>query len=148
MTDRKTTMTPAATTVSLTRLYVLRAMYLFVAGGLAFAIWPAIISHTPGWPLMNGVVACLLGAVSLGAALGLRYPLQMLPVLLFELVWKLLWLGAVALPLWAGGQMDARTMQTVWECLLGVALLPLVVPWGYVVDRYVRQPGDRWGRAA
>lgn len=133
--------------VSLTRLYVLRATYLFVAGGLAFAIWPNIISHEPGWPLMNGVVACLLGAVSLGALLGLRYPLQMLPVLLFELVWKLLWLGAVALPLWAGGQMDARTMQTVWECLLGVVLVPLVVPWRYLIEHYVRQPGDRWGRA-
>ncbi len=134
--------------VSLTRLYVLRATYLFVAGGLAFAIWPAILSHSPDWPLMNGVVACLLGAVSLGAVLGLRYPLQMLPVLLFELVWKLLWLGAVALPLWGAGQMDARTMQTVWECLLGVVLVPLVMPWRHVVDRYVRHPGDRWRRAA
>lgn len=139
-------MTPAVANVSLTRLYVLRSTYLFVAVGLAFAIWPNIISHAATWPLMNGVVACLLGAVSLGALLGLRYPLQMLPVLLFELVWKLLWLGAVALPLWAGGQMDARTMQTVWECLLGVGLVPLVVPWGYVVDHYVRRPGDRWGR--
>jgi hypothetical protein len=28
--------------------------------------------------------------------------------------------------------------------LLGVVLVPLVVPWGYVFRQYVRAPGDPW----
>ena len=32
--------------------------------------------------------------------LGIRYALQMLPVLLFEIAWKLIWMTVVVLPLW------------------------------------------------
>ena len=42
----------------------------------------------------------MLVALSLLWFLGLRYPLQMLPVLLFELAWKLIWMIVVVLPLW------------------------------------------------
>jgi hypothetical protein len=37
---------------------------------------------------MRGVVRSVLAAVSLLAVLGIRYPLKMLPLLFFELVWK------------------------------------------------------------
>jgi hypothetical protein len=131
------------TGISLWRLYLLRAAYLLVAGGLAVAIWPAIIDHEPGWPLMNGVVAAMLGALSLLAALGLRYPLQMLPVLLFEIVWKAIWLSAVALPLWSADAIDARSWQTVTDCLVAVPLI-LAIPWDYVVSNYVKGKGERW----
>ena len=61
-------------------------------------MWPSLIRHDRSWPLMEGVATCMLVAMSLLALLGLRYPLQMLPVLLFEVAWKLIWLGAVVLP--------------------------------------------------
>jgi hypothetical protein len=117
------------THVSLLRLYLLRATYLFVVVGLGLMVWPSILNHTPAWPLMNGVVSCLLGGVSILAVLGIRYPLQMLPVLLFELIWKSIWLISVALPLWSAGQMDARTWSTVIDCLVGVTVMPVVIPW-------------------
>jgi hypothetical protein len=133
------------TDVSLFRLYALRAGYLLIAVGLATTVWPAVINHSPQWPLMNGVVSTLLAAVSVLAAVGIRHPLQMLPVLLFELLWKSIWLIAVALPLWSANQLDARTWETVRDCLLGAILIP-VIPWRYVVSQYVTKPGDRWGR--
>lgn len=131
------------TDISMTRLYALRAGYLLVGGGLAVTIWPTLVSHDADWPLMNGVVGAMLGAVSLLALLGLRYPLQMLPVLLFELVWKTLWLSLVALPLWLSGQLDERTMATITDCAVAVVLIPLI-PWRHVVARYIRAPGTPW----
>ena len=133
--------------VSLFRLYLLRATYLFVAVGLAMTVWPPVLHHTKAWPLMNGVVWCLLAAVSILAAWGIRYPLQMLPVLLFELIWKSIWLISVALPLWSAGEMDARTSSTVVDCFVGVILMPIVIPWSYVFVNYVKKPGDRWRSA-
>ena len=135
------------TPVSLFRLYLLRATYLFVAVGLALTVWPSVLHHTKAWPLMSGVVSCLLAAVSILAALGIRYPLQMLPVLLFELLWKAIWLISVALPLWTAGEMDARTSSTVVDCLVGVVLMPIAIPWRYVFLNYVKRPGAPWRSA-
>jgi len=36
--------------------------------------------------------------MSLLAFLGLRYPVRMLPILLLEVNWKLIWIGTVAIP--------------------------------------------------
>jgi hypothetical protein len=125
----------------------LRAAYLFVVVGLGFTIWPTILRHSESWPLMNSVVSSLLAGVSVLAAWGLRYPLQMLPVLLFELIWKSIWLIAVALPIWSGDRMDERTWATVIDCLVGVVVMPLAIPWGYVWTNYIARPGDPWTRS-
>ena len=132
--------------VSLFRLYLLRAMYLLVSIGLGLVIWPQILFPSQPWELKQGVVVCMLAAFQLMAMLGLRYPLQMLPVLLWELSWKVLWLGVVALPQWWSGTIDAATRATALDCLW-VVILPFVIPWGYVVTHYLKKPGERW-RAA
>ena len=42
------------------------------------------------------------------------------------------------------GQIDAARQETLVECLMGVVLVPIAVPWGYVVRQFVRAPGERW----
>ena len=129
--------------VSIFRLYVLRATYLFVAAGLGFTIWPVIIGHTSVLPLWRGVGCSMLGAVSLLALLGIRYPLMMLPVLFFELIWKAVWLIFISLPLWSSGQMDKINLNTTYDCFTGVIFL-VAIPWKYVWSNYVKRSGDRW----
>ena len=51
---------------------------------------------------------CLLTAMSLLAFLGLSYPVKLLPVLLFEAAWKILWLALVALPRTISGDLDQQ----------------------------------------
>ena len=76
------------TEVSALRLYALRAGYLLLVLGLGSQIWPAMIHHAMPWDLMHGVASSMLAAMSALAVLGLRYPLQMLPLLFFELMWR------------------------------------------------------------
>lgn len=132
--------------VSTFRLYLMRGLYLLIAVGLGSMIWPGIIHHAKPWGHMQGVANALLAALSALALVGVRYPLQMLPLLLFELLWKAIWLVAVAVPLWSANQLDPDTRETVTACLMGIVLCPLVIPWGYVLTNYLRRPGDRWGR--
>ena len=127
--------------VSLLRLYVLRATYLLLVGGLGATIVPSLINHPP---LARGVIPSLLGAVWILAFLGLRHPLQMLPLLLFEWVWKTTWLISFGLPQWLSGQLPPTFADDLTAIVMGVILMPLVIPWGYVYRRYVRQPADRW----
>lgn len=135
------------TEVSTFRLYLMRAFYLLFAMGLGSYIWPAIINHTAPWDLMHGQLNCLLAALSLFFALGIRYPLQMLPVLLFELVWKTVWMIAIALPLWSAHQLDAGTRETISVFVRTIVICVIVIPWPYVFANYIKKPGDRWRRA-
>ncbi len=131
------------TEVPVWRLYLLRAMYLVGGVGLGLTVWPKIIDGAPILNLQQGVVRALLGALSLLWLVGVRYPLQMLPLLFYEIAWKAIWLIAVAYPVWSSGRMDAATLETTRECIL-VVIVPLLLPWGYIVANYIRRPGDRW----
>lgn len=134
--------------ISTWRLYLLRAGYLIIAVGLAIMIFPGIISPPENLPHMNAVVRSLLGGISLLAFLGIRYPLKMLPLLFFELVWKSVWLLAFGLRLWSDNKLDQNTSQTLSDCIFGVVLVLLVTPWDYVFKHYLKAPGDRWRKRA
>jgi len=127
--------------VSLVRLYVLRATYLLLVVGLGAVIVPPLVSHEL---VARGVIPSLLGAVWLLAFLGLRYPLQMLPLLLFELVWKTIWLFDFGLAQYLSGQRPPTFAEDSFNIALGVILMPLVIPWPYVWRHYVRRAGARW----
>lgn len=130
--------------VSLFRLYLLRATYLLIIVGLGGLIVPQILDHEI---TSRGIIAALLGGVWTMAFLGLRYPLQMLPLLMFEFAWKVIWVVAYGLPQWRADALTPVTSEDLTSTLFGVILMPLVIPWGYVWRRYVVQRGDRWGRA-
>jgi len=128
--------------LSLPRLYLMRAGYLLMGVGLVLVKWPLLPdAHT--LPLYEGVTLCLLVAMSLLSFLGLRYPVKLLPVLLFESTWKFLWLSLVALPKAIDGSLDAATSDVLVNCSLVVVILA-VTPWSYVWRTYFRAPGDRW----
>ena len=125
------------------RLNILRVLYAFIAVGLLVFIWPAYISQLPAPAHYHGVVMTMIAAFSILCAIGVRYPLQMLPILLWELLWKSMWLLLIALPRWNAGTMDGATAQTAMDCIT-VVLVLLALPWGYVVRNYVRKPAERW----
>lgn len=134
---------PAQREVSLFRLYTLRVAYFVMAAGLGVFIWPDVIHHTNEFASMRGIQVALLAGLGATAALGLRYPVQMLPVLLFELTWKAIYLIAFAWPLWSAHQINAATAEDIKSVLMVVIFIPLI-PWRYVFVHYVLQRGDRW----
>ena len=127
--------------LSLVRLYVLRATYLLLVIGLGAMMVPVLVSHELS---ARGVIPSLLGGVWLLAFVGLRYPLQMLPLLMFEFAWKTLWLIAFGVSQWSAGEMPPTFAEDFFNIAFGVILMPIVIPWGYVWRHYVKAPGDRW----
>lgn len=138
----RTTDASASPDLPLYRLHLMRAGYLLMGLGLVVVKWP-LLFQADSLPVFEGVVACLLSAMSLLAFLGLRYPIKLLPVLLFESAWKLIWLTVVALPKAVAADLDAVTQEVLVSCSLVVVILA-VTPWRYVWSTYVRAPGDRW----
>lgn len=133
--------------ISTFRLYLLRAGYMVLVVGLGMQMWPQIVGQVYSMRVDSGLVTCMLWALSVLSILGLRYPLQMLPLLLFEITWKTAWLLTVALPHWLRAQWNQDLASTTFAVSLVVIFLPLI-PWAYVFDHYVRKSGDHWGRTA
>ena len=126
--------------VSLFRLYVLRAMYLLMIVGLGALVMPEVLSHDA---TSRGVIPCLLAGLWTLAFLGVRYPVEMLPLLMFELAWKTIWMIAYGLPQYWSGQRPPTFAEDFLNIGWGAILL-LVIPWGYVWRHFVRRRGARW----
>ncbi|MGB9405894.1 MAG: hypothetical protein WCA89_00050 [Terracidiphilus sp.] len=129
--------------LSLVRLYMLRFCYLVMAVGLGIVIWPSVIAHTSEFAMKYGVRCSLLAGLGAMAALGLRYPVKMLPVLLFEILWKAIYLIGFALPLWRAHQMNEAVVADVFAISLVVIFLPMV-PWRYTLREFLLAKSERW----
>jgi hypothetical protein len=127
--------------VSLTRLYVLRAGFLIMTAPGIFLTLPDLLNPDP---VARGVLPSMLNGLWVVCFLGLRYPLQMLPIFLFEFVWKTLWLVSYGAPQWLAGKRTPQMQEDI--IMIGAAsiVFALVIPWDHVYRRYVEQPGDRW----
>lgn len=127
--------------VSLARLYVIRIGALAGVVSLGSDVLPALI-----WPdpMGRGMITAILGGLCVMALIGVIHPLKMVPILLFEFVWKTIWLLRFGLPQWLAGAGSPR----LGEDLISIGLFPLVfglvIPWGYVWRHYVRAPMERW----
>jgi hypothetical protein len=122
------------------RLYLMRLVYLLNFVLLGSDVWPTLFKHHGTWDPLKGVAFSFWAALSALSVLGLRYPLKMLPLLLLQLVYKLVWLIAVALPTWSA----LRSTDLTQAMVIGVVVDLVGIPWPYVLTNYVKERGDRW----
>ena len=110
----------------------------------AIVKWP-LLPQVASLPAIEGATVCILTALSLLAFLGVRYPIGMLPILMFEVLWKVLWLGVVAVPHLVANDLNAST-ETLLHSILFVVPIIAVTPWDFVYHRFVAGRGERWMR--
>ena len=127
--------------VSLVRLYLLRANYLVWAVAGLFLALPPIINADPA---ARGMTDSMFAGLWIMGILGVRYPLQMLPIFLFEFVWKTVWLLAFGLPQWMARGGSPRLLEDLIAIGNGPILFGLIIPWGYVYRHYFNEPAERW----
>ena len=129
--------------VSLTRLYVIRIVYIlfFIPGTII--VWRALFLQEPA---ARGVFSSMLAAMFFLSFLVIRYPLQMLPILILEMVWKIIWLLFFGLPQWLSGMAipGSQLSRDLLSVGCGPILFGLLIPWGYVWRNYVTATGERW----
>jgi hypothetical protein len=127
--------------VPLWRLYLLRANYLVWALAGLFLALPPLIDHGA---TARGMTDSMFAGLWVMGLLGLRYPLQMLPIFLFEFIWKTTWLFAFGLPQWLSGTGSPSLSQDLISIGNGPVLFGLIIPWSYVWRNYAIRPSERW----
>jgi hypothetical protein len=126
--------------VSLARLYAIRAVALLGVYGL-FTTVMTLVDHAPD---ERGMLKAMISGLWIMCLITIRYPLKMIPILLFELVWKLLWLFFFGIPQWWTGVGSPRLGEDLWSIGAFPLVCVLVIPWGYVWRHYIKEPAERW----
>lgn len=98
---------------------------LLTPGHAANSVWQG--TTLPGDAAVR-VTGALWTALALLSVLGLRNPGVMVPVLLVQLLYKGMWLLAVAVPAMARGEGRTLPAGMAWVFLVWVAVLPFVIP--------------------
>jgi hypothetical protein len=120
-------------------IYLLRVLYILMFLFLGRDAWTHVLTHQGPWDPDQAVAWCVWASFSVLALLGILHPLKMLPLVLLEIVYKVLWLIVVAYPLWSTNQLaDSPRAEHLTYVFLLVALPIVAVPWKYAFDHYVR----------
>lgn len=130
--------------VTMWRINLMRLLFLLMAVFMGGFVWYRLTMQSGGQPLNWGLAKSMLGALALVSLIGVRYPLQMLPLMLFEIAWKTIWLTVIALPAWLNGQWNAEFQGLFNDCI-GIVIAYFIVPWRYVWARYVVHPMEPLG---
>ena len=117
-------------------IYLLRALYALMFFMLGQTTWTEILTHQGPWDPNKAVTWCVWTGFSLVAGLGILHPLKMLPILLLEIAYKVLWLAIVAYPLWSAGALVGVPAEGIATVFFPVFLVVLIIPWGYVFRQY------------
>lgn len=133
--------------VSRNRIVLLRGMYLVNLAFLGSGVWPELAGLHRTQEPVAAVTVCFWAALAALAAVGVRQPVAMLPLLFLQLTYKAIWLGAYALPLaFAGPPRDLSfgSIDLAVVFVGGFLADVIVIPWRYAVARFVAERGLPW----
>jgi len=118
-------------------VYLLRLLFLLVFLFVGYDSWTQILRHEGPWDHVKAAAFCMWGSYSLLSIIGIFHPLKMLPLVVFEIIYKIVWLIIVAYPLWSANQLAGSPAEGMTNAFLWVVLPIVAMPWKYFVDKYV-----------
>ena len=121
-------------------IYLLRLLYFLMFVGVGLGAWKAVITHQGPWDHTRAVAWCVWVAYPTLSIFGLIRPLRWLPLVLFSMFYKMLWVIVVAYPLWRAGTLAGSPAEEMARIFAGTPVLILIVPWKYVFRNYVMWP--------
>ncbi len=130
----------ALPTVAAWRVNAIRFVFLLMAvimGGLF--VWPQLLFESADWDVMRGLAKSMLAALALLSLWGVRYPLQMLPLMLYEIAWKTIWMVLIAGRAYMAGKWTPDLEGLFTDCV-GIIIAYFIIPWRYVWAKYGAQP--------
>jgi hypothetical protein len=118
-------------------IYLLRLLFTLMFLFLSYDSWSYILNHTGPWNNAHAAAWCMWGSYSIISFIGIIRPLKMLPIVLFEIVYKIAWLAVVAYPLWVNNELIGSPAEGMTRVFLWVVLPMVAMPWRYFFRIYL-----------
>jgi len=119
-------------------VYLLRVLYFLMFVGVGVQVWRTLFTHEGPWDHTKAVAFCVWAAYPTLGVLGLIRPLRWLPIVIFMIFYKTLWLIVVAYPLWRAGTLAGSPAEEMARVFIWAPVFILIVPWVYVFKNYVK----------
>jgi hypothetical protein len=126
-------------------IYLLRLLFILMFLVLGKTAWSHILSSNGSWSPAEAAAWCVWGSYSVLSVIGIIRPLKMLPIILLEILYKVLWLILIAYPLWSTNQLIGSPAEEMTRSFLWVALPILAMPWKYAFETYIFKPRKTTG---
>lgn len=124
-------------------IYGLRLFYFLMAAFVATDAWKTLFTHEGSWDHVRVIAFCVWASYPTLALLGLIHPLRLLPLMMFTIMYKTIWLAVIAYPLWRAGTLVGSPAEEMTYVFLWTPVLVVVVPWTYVYRQYVKWPARK-----
>lgn len=118
------------------QIFLLRIAYVLVLVFVGIRSWTPLVTHQGDWEPLGAAAMSMWASSSLLSLIGVFHPLKMLPLVLFEIGYKVIWLIAVAWPLWTANRLTGSPAEAMTYAFLPVVAPIVLVPWGYVWRTY------------
>ena len=118
-------------------IYLLRTLFALMFLFVGYDSWSYILRHAGAWDPLRAAAWSMFAAYSLLSILGVFRPLKMLPLVLFVIAYKSIWLLFVAYPLWSSGQLAGSPAEGMARVFMWIPVAIVAVPWKYVLEKYV-----------
>ena len=118
-------------------IYLLRLLFTLMFFFLTYDSWSHILNHTGPWDNANAAAWCMWGSYSAISFIGILRPLKMLPIVLFEIVYKTAWLAIVAWPLWMKNELIGSPAEGMTSVFVWVVFPIVAMPWRYFFRTHI-----------
>lgn len=118
-------------------IYLLRLLFTLMFFFLSYESWNHIFNHQGPWDNSNAAAWCMWGSYSVISFIGMLYPLKMLPIVLFEIVYKTAWLFVVAYPLWMKDELIGSPAEGMTNVFVWVVFPIVAMPWRYFFRTHI-----------
>jgi hypothetical protein len=118
-------------------IYLLRLLFTLMFVFLTYDSWTHIFNHQGPWRNVDAAAWCMWGSYSIISFIGVVRPLKMLPIVLFEIVYKVAWLMVVAYPLWIKNELVGSSAEEMTSIFIWVVFPILAMPWGYFFKTHI-----------
>ena len=123
--------------VRLINVYGMRLFFILMFVFVGKDSWSKIINHQSNWEPMTAMAVSVWAAYSTLSFLGIFHTLKMLPIMVFMVFYKSLWLIIVAYPLWATNKLAGSDAEGMANVFIWVVIPIILMPWRYVFKTYV-----------
>ncbi len=122
-------------------IYLLRVLYFLMLVFIGTESWMTLINHEGPWDHVRAVAWCAWAAYTTLSLFGLINPLRWLPIVIFMIFYKTLWLIFVAYPLWRAGTLAGSAADEMAHVFIAAPFISVIVPWRYVYEKFVKPTG-------